>query len=54
MTESFRIVCLTNVTNLGGEYIDQRQFLTYEEALERGEELLHHYPAFRIEKIYEL
>ena len=54
MSESFRIVCLINVMNLGGEYIDQRQFITYEEALERGEELLKHYPAFRIEKLYEL
>lgn len=52
MTESFRVVALADVLRFGTDYVDQKLHPTYEDAVERGEEMLKHYPAFRIEKVY--
>lgn len=54
MNETFRIVAMSSINHIGADYIDQKTFDTYDDALERGKELLKHYPAFRVEKLYQV
>jgi len=50
--EGFVIVATSDPLRIGLDYVDQKVHETYEDALVRGEELLKHYHAFYIRKVY--
>lgn len=54
MKESFKVVATVDPLRIGMDYVDQKLFDSYEDAIERGKELLKHYVAFHIEKVYQL
>ena len=52
VSEGFRLIAMAKTLQAESGYVDQKLFLTYDDAVKRGIELLTLYPAFKIEKVY--